>query len=340
VERRTLVERGGVPSLVLDGAGKLVAAFQWFPVERPEAFDRVAVSFSEDDGRTWSPPEPITVEGLPADYRRPFDPTLTTLADGRYRLYFTSHAGGAQGGAPRPPHLPGIYSAVSADAIHYRFEPEPRFLVAGERVIDCAVAWLGEDCHLFAPVQESPGVAYHATSRDGLVFERLPDVEVDVRGSWLGCAVALDGALRFYGTGGGGWTATSTDGRTWRVDGDRRPAEAPRDAGADPGVARTRAGLYVMVATGASRARGRADESPAPPREGGRSLSQAVMAANDHSVYVLRGGMLYRYDATSLALLASTRVPEAGAEGAREDGGGERRPPPAERPTVPRVRRR
>ena len=326
-ERRgTLVERGGVATVVADKSGRLAAAFQWFPLHRPEAFDRVAVAFSEDDGRTWSPPEPIAVEGLPAGYRRPFDPTLTVLRDGRYRLYFTSHAGEAAD-APRDSQaMPGIFSATSTDAVHYHFDGGARFAVAGERVIDCAVAWLGEECHLFAPVQGKPGVAYHAVARDGLEFRRLPDLELDVEGSWLGCALAVDGGLRFFGTGAGGWSATSADGRTWRLDGERGAGQAPRHSGADPGVARTRDGRYVMVATVGGDGPGPADELPRQLREAGRPGSQPVLFANNHSVYVLRGTTLYRFDAQSLELMATARLPDAGPEERRREAGAERRP--------------
>src|SRR5688572_2267967 len=40
-EPRRFVERGGVPSLIRDGKGRLIAAFQWFPFDRREAFDRI-----------------------------------------------------------------------------------------------------------------------------------------------------------------------------------------------------------------------------------------------------------------------------------------------------------
>lgn len=324
--QRTLVERGGVASLIHDRQGRLVAAFQWFPAERPEAFDRVAVSVSTDGGEIWSAPEPIVLDGLPSGHQRPFDPTLTLPPTGGYRLYFTSHAARAGDGPGTARGEPAIYSALSDDARRYRFEPGVRFQVEGEKVIDCAAAWLRDACHLFAPIQGKPGKGYHAVSRDGLEFERLPDVELEVQGSWLGCVLAVDGGLRFFGTGEGGWSATSSDGRSWRLD---REGEAPvaRYAGADPGVARLPSGRYLMVATGPPRER-RGRREPLPPLGERPRLEGTTVAANEHSVYVLRDGVLHRFDANTLELKASVRLPDDGGRVPWPEDGAPRRPPP------------
>jgi len=265
--KRTFVPGGGVPTLIADARGQLIAAFQWFPPDRQESFDRVAVSRSLDDGRTWSDPQPVRIEEMPRAFRRPFDPTLLELPGGRYRLYFTSHrVKEDRDRGPPEGEEPAIYSASGEDAVHYRFEPGPRFRVEGEKVIDCAAARLGEDVHLFAPVEGKRGTAYHAVSRDGLEFRRLPDLHLDIEGSWLGCAVAVEGGLRFYGTGRGGWSAISRDGLQWTLDAtDATPRRSP---GADPGVARAKSGRYLMIATDApARPRGR----PAPGTAGDRA---------------------------------------------------------------------
>ncbi|MBI4603828.1 MAG: exo-alpha-sialidase [Planctomycetes bacterium] len=312
--RGAFVERGGVATLIAGRDGRLVAAFQWFPEEPPEAFDRVAVSISEDDGGTWTPPRPIAVDGYPEDLVRPFDPTLVQLPDGRCRLYFTSRRGSPAAGPDfAPGELPAIHSAVSRDALRYQFEPGVRFGVEGEVVIDCAVARLGEEWHIFSPVQRKEGMAYHAVSGDGLSFRRLDDLRLEVRGDWLGCAVTIEGVLRFYGSGPDGWSATSADGLGWKLD-----PECRRPLGADPGVALTRSGKHLMVATGPSRRRrggveagGAGERGPLPPElPGGRPFPEGQVAANDRFVYVLRGGVLYQFDATSLKLLKQARLPD------------------------------
>jgi hypothetical protein len=249
---RVLVERGGVPSLLSDQFDRLVATFQWFPFDRRDAFDRVAVMFSYDNGNTWGKPQPIEVAGLPRGTMRPCDPTLVQLDDGRYRLYFTSSGPEARN--------PATYSAVSHDAIHFTFEPGRRFGVDGEMVLDCAVARLGELWHYFAPVPNQPGRGFHAVSNDGLNFARRTDVRVPGDRQWLGCAVAVAEGLRFFGSGrGGAWSAVSTDGDTWRLESIAYPA------GADPGVAITRDDRLVMIATGLPRTDAGRVRPPFPP---------------------------------------------------------------------------
>ena len=79
---RRFVEHAGVPTAVRDEQDRLIAAFQWFPFDNQDCFDRVAVSFSHDNGKNWSRPQAISVDGLPEGFMRPFDPTLVMLDDG------------------------------------------------------------------------------------------------------------------------------------------------------------------------------------------------------------------------------------------------------------------
>ncbi len=281
---RKLVEGAGVPTLIADAQGRLIAHFQWFPKDRQEAFDRVAVSFSSDEGATWTPPRPIVMADFPEDMMRPFDPTVVAFDDGRFRMYFTSRKGR---------EVPAIYSALSDDAITFRFESGPRFSVENEHVIDCAVGRLGKTWHLYAPLQGHEGKGYHAVSTDGLNFERRKNVSVDARGSWLGCAVTDGETLRFYGTmGGGSWSATSADGESWKLD----RAES-RDGTADPGVARTKDGRWLKVATAFARGQERA---PGP-------RADAVLAVGNH-LFVLEGGTLLKLDAATGRTVGSLRL--------------------------------
>src|SRR3989338_3365278 len=107
-EERLFTERAGVPSIIRDAKGRLIIAFQWFPENNQEHFDQVALMISKDDGLTWSEPESALFDGLPEDYQRPFDPTLTLTQDGDIRMYFTSNEHGF--GDPQEIE---IYSALS-----------------------------------------------------------------------------------------------------------------------------------------------------------------------------------------------------------------------------------
>jgi hypothetical protein len=270
VEQLAIFERAGVPTTVRLPDGRLLAAFQHFPQDDGRHFDRVAVSFSNDEGRAWTRPVPLAVEGMEPGLARPFDPTLVALRDGRIRLYFTSN---------RSPDFrrstPAIYSAVSTDGIRYVFEPGVRFAVEGRLVIDCAVALHDDVFHLVVPDngtaddmrtnqerREPPrgGRGYHAVSRDGLVFERVADVALPAHNRWLGTMQSDRGRLIFFGTGPGPWPVASVDGTSWTPDADR--VQVP---GADPGAVRLRDGSWLLLVTGPPRP-GTPSARRGPPR--------------------------------------------------------------------------
>jgi hypothetical protein len=266
--------------VVNDGKGRLIAAFQWFPQGRSDAWDKIAIRFSTDRGKSWTNPEPIVVEGLPRGHNRPCDPTLAVLDDGRIRLYFTSDPGDHRGA--------GTYSAISKDAIHYTFEPGARFRAENRLALDCSVQRLGNTWHYFSPVQNDRGRAYHAISTDGLAFTRTQDLSLETH-DWLGCAVQLGNKLRFYGTS---WSANSSDGLRWTLD------PEPRFQGADPGVAPTGDGRYLMISTGPPTG---SPQRPAP------AASEVV--ATPQYVYVRRGDELLQFDGRTLTSPARPSAP-------------------------------
>ena len=261
--------RAGVSTLARLKDGRLIAGYQHFPAGNEAEFDKVAVRFSGDEGKSWTGAEVIRLTGWPDGMRFPFDPTLVPLPDGRVRLYFTS--------ARRfDRDLPAIYSAISGNGLDYVVEPGRRFGIDERPVIDCAVALHDGSFHLYSPdngtmpqprpgppqpeigMGAPPGAGYHAISHDGLSFERASDVHVDGRRRWLGAAYSDGTTMSFFGTGdpgaggrrGGLWIGTSADGVAWRVTG------GVEVAGADPGVVPARDGGWIVSVTG-------------PPRGGG-----------------------------------------------------------------------
>ena len=261
-EQLATFPRAGVATAARLGDGRLAVAHQHFPENNREDFDKVAIRFSSDEGRSWSDAKVIRLKGLPDGMRFPFDPTLVPLPDGRVRLYFTSLRG-----RRFDEDTPAIFSAISENAVDYTFEPGMRFGVEGRAVIDCAVVLHRGVFHLFAPdngvghpanperdgrsAGERPreGVGYHATSKDGLKFERVTDVRVEGRRRWLGDAKSDGETITFYGTGEGGvWTATSRDGAAWQL---AAPISGVRAA--DPGTARLKDGSLLVVGTGPPR---------------------------------------------------------------------------------------
>lgn len=282
VERLSAFERAGVSTLNRMKDGRLIAAHQHFPEGDPAAFDKVAVRFSPDQGRHWTAPEVMQLNGLPEGMRFPFDPTLVILPDGRVRMYFTSLKG-----RQFTQDVPCIHSAISEDGVHYTYEPGVRFAIEGRFVIDCAVLLHQGVFHLYSPdngerpqgrerpgqppeLQGVDGKGYHATSSDGLQFTRAADVEIEGRRRWLGNAQSEGGQIIFFGTGepagqnvrGGVFTATSSDGILWKL------TNGPAIFGADPGAVSDGSGGWIVTVTG-------------PPRDGGGGRFQPALRPED-----------------------------------------------------------
>jgi len=207
------VDSAGVPSLIMDNSGIIISAFQWFPYPRDsENWDKVAISFSEDQGVTWTKPEPIVVNGLPEGFTRPFDPTLAIADDGRIRVYFST--GPVQNKIID--HTIKTYSAVSEDGIHYVFEEGIRFGNDDKAVIDPAVVKYEHQWHYTAPKGAPQEGAYHCVSENGLDFTRVEDIPSDLIHSWTGNLVDCGSEMRFYGCSGDGlWWVSSQDGQDW-----------------------------------------------------------------------------------------------------------------------------
>ncbi len=290
VENTTVFERAGVPTIARLTDDRLIVAHQHFPENDRENFDKVAVHFSSDDGKTWTAPQVIQLAGLPDGMRFPFDPTLVPLPDGRVRLYFTGNMGRTFQRSE-----PAIHSAISNDGVNYTYEPGVRFNIEGRITIDCAVALHQGVFHLFVPcngVGLSPGqrpgdepeedrpregVGYHATSDDGLNFTRVNNVLMDGRRRWLGNAESDGKRITFYGTGeglnnadggrprGAFWMATSEEGKNWKL------VANPSIGGGDPGAVKTHDGGLLVVITGESRRgpRGMPPNQPLLPKQQG-----------------------------------------------------------------------
>ncbi|MBM4313766.1 MAG: hypothetical protein FJ122_07570 [Deltaproteobacteria bacterium] len=233
---RTIVNQGGVPCLARTISGRIAAVFQWFPFDKPEAFDKVAVSFSDNYGISWSSPQTIQLQNVPSNYMRPFDPTIVVLDDGRYRLYFTSNTG--QGSAN------GFYSAISSDGVNYTWESGARFAPSGGSV-DCAVTIFNGQFHLTSPIGAPNQGAYHAVSDDGLTFSRLTDIPSSGNCNWTGNLITIGTMMRFYGTSPTGiWFSESTNGSTWT-----QPISTGVQGG-DPGIAMIPGGGWLMLYVG------------------------------------------------------------------------------------------
>jgi hypothetical protein len=243
------VDSAGVPSVIRWRGDTLISVFQWFRQPNPSAtWDRVAVAFSHDDGWTWTAPVPIRIDGMPAGYQRPFDPTLVVFGGDSLRLFFSSSEKMPVMGLDSSINT---YSAVSKDGIEYRFESGARVDHPSNRIIDPAVITFNSVWQLTAPVGSPQQGAYRYISRDGFHFEAAGHIPSDNTHNWTGnFVVAGTSELRFYGSGPMIWYCSSEDGSSWSG---YIPTNTP---GGDPGVVKLRSGGYLMIFVGRPRPSG------------------------------------------------------------------------------------
>lgn len=237
---QTFQDSSGVPSLIRDTTGRLVAAFQWFPMPFQGAhWDSVALKYSYDNGVTWTSAQTLYINNYPAGFQRIFDPSLCLNADGSIRIYFSSSPTGG---------VVSTYSAWSADGINFTFEPGIRFTRTTQNTIDPTVIFYNGQYHYFAPKGAPQDGSLHATSPDGLNFTQQADIPSDVQHNWTGNVMIDSLAIKFYGTPSGGgnlWFKPSPDAFTWN------PVYTNTNVqGGDPACIKTGLAQYLMIYTG------------------------------------------------------------------------------------------
>lgn len=242
------IDSSGVPSLLRDSKGRIFCAFQWFPAPQNSTYwDKVAVKYSDDNGKTWSSAVPVVVNALPAGYQRPFDPTLTLTEDGKIRMYFSSSSKPAMFLDSNV----ATYSAISSDGINYAFEPGIRFNASGKPVIDPAVIRIGKTWYFTAPAGAPQDGAHHATSTDGLTFTRKNTIPSDVNHNWTGNLGEYGIGMRFYGSGGNLWWSYSSDGTVWTTPTDITASGSGSNPakirGGDPAILKISENNYLII---------------------------------------------------------------------------------------------
>ncbi|CAN5418477.1 hypothetical protein BH11BAC1_BH11BAC1_13800 [soil metagenome] len=237
-------DSSGVPTVIKWKGDTLVCAFQWFRAPNGSlTWDRVAVKFSYDNGLSWTQPSPIVVNGLPANFQRPFDPALVTLNNDSIRIYFSSSDGMPNGGLDSTVNS---YSAVSTDGVNYLFEPGARVDEVNNRVIDPSVIYFHHTYHYLAPIGRPQQGAYHYISPNGINFNKVQDIPSDTNHNWTGNYMLNDtGEIRFYGAGRNGiWYNSTPNGGMWNgyVNTNLQ--------GGDPSVVRTDGSNYLIIYVG------------------------------------------------------------------------------------------
>ena len=178
--------RAGVSTLARLG-DKIFIAFQNFDANRNDTanFDRIATSFSTDNGETWSQRKTVEFKRFPSNLQRPFDPTLVNDG-GKLRMYFTSSNKASKR------RRTAYYSAVSSDGGEtFTYERGVRFSVRGRNVIDSAVGKLKDEWLMIAQVMPRGNANNNRMHGDG-------------QGGQLGPAPGEPGGPQFPGGGGPG----------------------------------------------------------------------------------------------------------------------------------------
>ncbi|MFH0867307.1 MAG: T9SS type A sorting domain-containing protein [Bacteroidota bacterium] len=236
-------DSSGVPSITRDTNGILACAFQWFPapVNGPH-WDSVAVKFSYDNGYTWTNPTQCVFSGMPANYKRPFDPAIVCTDNGQYRLYFSC---GPIGTMSLDTSV-NTYSAVSDDGIHYNFEQGARFDDSLGPVIDPCIVKFNGIWHYSAPIGAPVEGAFHCTSLNGINFIKLSNIPSDSFHVWGGNMCDNGSDIRFYGS-----TTTSAICYSSTPDGNSWASYINTNVnGGDPAVYKVDTGSYIIIYVG------------------------------------------------------------------------------------------
>lgn len=296
-------DSSGVPSVIRWKGDTLICAFQWFRAPTGSGtWDKVAVKFSYNNGISWTQPTPIVVNGLPANYQRPFDPTLLKINNDSLRIYFSSSDGTPFMGLDSTVNT---YSAKSNDGITYTFENNARVDEISNRVIDPAVVHFNNAFHYISPIGSPQEGAYHYVSPDGLNFTKVPDIPSDNNHNWTGNYLPEDSTtLRFYGAGGQGiWFNSSSNGGVWN-------GYTPTNIqGGDPTVIKLTAGNYLLIYVGMPNSTGFADDGkeknliaiyPNPAQNFIQLVAQNQAIGSCYSIYDMAGKLHCTGKITSL----------------------------------------
>jgi hypothetical protein len=287
-------DSAGVPSVIRWKGDTLIAAFQWFRLpQNTPSWDRVAVKFSYDAGQNWTPPVPIVVDGIPANYQRPFDPTLVVFGGDSLRIYFSSSVGIPMGGLNATVNT---YSAKSHDGVHYSFEPNARVDHPTTKVIDPAVIYFNNGWHFTAPIGAPQEGAYHYVSPDGLNFSPVPNIPSDNQHNWTGNLMLNNATeLRFYGSGPLIWYNASSNGGQWNG------FVHTNIQGGDPSVLQVSTNIYLMVYVGPPNSTGLEEAVPEeglaivypnPARDFLHLFSSDNLQEYDYGIFRLNGQLV------------------------------------------------
>ena len=202
--KKVLVKQAGVANFVLiNNIPRLY--FQWLPTSKDleENFDHIAFM---DYKNGWSSPKIISIPFSGKPHQYPVDPTVVSLKNGKFRLYFTT---------VDKKERTFIASAISDDGVNFSLEEGKRFRDKKLNLKDSAVVFYKGLWHIISPSHKSDGQGFYGVSKDGINFERKNNVKVNTRGDWLGNLTIIDEKVFFFGTG---FLASTLDFINWKLE--------------------------------------------------------------------------------------------------------------------------
>lgn len=241
VEPAPLMKEASVPDIiVLSGrgtAGSEGTTFVYTVDARPmkaSRFENISLLISKDNGKSWTEPEAVKINGIKETNAAPVDPSIVQLEDGRLRLYFYAMVKAP----PRPDSTHKFYSAISTDGRNFTVEDGVRFEAAN--ITDPEVIFADGEWLMFISHGEE---SWLARSPDGLNFKR--DEKVIFRGGGVPGALPLaDGRVRVFLCGRGGILSALFDPQTSEIiaeDGIRA------ERAADPSIYRRHDATYAII---------------------------------------------------------------------------------------------
>ncbi len=198
------IPHASAPTLASLGGDRLLGVFEYFSREDRRDFGVLASSESKDGGKTWSRPRRLELTGLAADDGRPRFPALLALPDGQFRLYVTLYPKNSRS---------VIASFASKDGRTFTADPGRRLALPDAGLVSPIAVASGGSVHLFAHRAARTRELIHAISKDGLHFDRLPDLRTD-------SPLALPPAVRdaaIVATPRGLLVIGTADGANWSI---------------------------------------------------------------------------------------------------------------------------
>ena len=238
---KILTDQGNVPDLITEPDGTLRVYYIGQSIEA-EKEESTVMALSKDRGATWEF-HTLVFNSFPQP-RDPSDPDVVLLADGSYRMYYTTSLSSTKR---------GIAYASSPDGITFTYQGES--LEGANNVIDSTTVLVNGVWHMLVLQEEVEG-QLHATSTDGKSFTLVDQTIVQIPAKTYILSNPLPGSdpLRIFGFSGPQKnirTFTTTDMNTWTVGDVALEADAATTLDTmylqDLSVASLADGTYFMV---------------------------------------------------------------------------------------------